>query len=184
VNSGSPASSDAGFAPFAVHPADDSVLTPGVYWPKDRTVRTDDGADIAYTFLGRPPHRAAGPVVALCSGFLCPDTWWYHLAPALASEGYSVLVFHYRGIAQSTLPAVVDRSAFAIPRLAADLGAIVAEEQLDDLVLVGHSMGVQVMLEAYRLLRWRTRRRRIADRPVCLGRTHAVRPARDQLLGV
>jgi hypothetical protein len=46
-------------------------LDPGVIWPKDRRVATDDGAEIAYTFLG--PKR--GRVVALCSGFLCPDTW-------------------------------------------------------------------------------------------------------------
>ena len=130
---------------------------PGVYWHKDRTVRTDDGAQVAYTFLGARPEDARGPVVALCSGFLCPDTWWYHLAPALAAEGHSVLLFHYRGIAQSTLPAAVEQSAFTIPRLAADLGAVVAREGLDDLVLVGHSMGVQVMLEAYRLLPTHTR---------------------------
>ena len=125
---------------------------PGVYWPKDRRVATDDGAEIAYTFLGPSPDETRAPVVALCSGFLCPDTWWYHLAPALADAGYPVLLFHYRGIAQSTLPAVIDDAAFSVPRCAADLAAIVEVEQLDKLVLVGHSMGVQVMLEAYRQL--------------------------------
>jgi 3-oxoadipate enol-lactonase len=127
-------------------------LPPGVYWPKDRSVRSDDGADITYTFLGPDDGR----VVALCSGFLCPDTWWYYLAPALADAGYRVLLFHYRGIATSTLPPRSGPDAFTVDRFAADLRAIVDEEDLTDLAIIGHSMGVQVMLEAYRLLRRRT----------------------------
>jgi 3-oxoadipate enol-lactonase len=127
-------------------------LPPGVYWPKDRSVRSDDGAEITYTFLGPDD----GQVVALCSGFLCPDTWWYYLAPALADAGYRVLLFHYRGIATSTLPPRSGPDAFTVDRFAADLRAIADEEDLTDLAIVGHSMGVQVMLEAYRLLRRRT----------------------------
>ena len=127
-------------------------LPPGVLWPKDRSVQSEDGATIAYTFLGAD-H---GPVVALCSGFLCPDTWWFHLAPALGRAGYRVLLFHYRGIATSTLPADTSPHAFTVERFAADLRAIVEHEDLDDLILIGHSMGVQVMLEAYRMLAART----------------------------
>ena len=129
-----------------------AALSPGVFWPKDRSVQSDDGATITYTFLG--PED--GPVVALCSGFLCPDTWWYYLAPALAGAGYRVLVFHYRGIATSTLPPDSGPDAFTVDRYAADLRAIVNAEGLEDIAIIGHSMGVQVMLEAYRLLRRRT----------------------------
>ena len=128
------------------------TLPPGVLWPKDRSVQSEDGATITYTFLG----AEHGQVVALCSGFLCPDTWWFHLAPALARAGYRVLVFHYRGIATSTLPVDTSPDAFTVERFAQDLRAIVEHEDLDDLILVGHSMGVQVMLEAYRVLRART----------------------------
>jgi 3-oxoadipate enol-lactonase len=128
------------------------TLPPGVLWPKDRSVQSDDGATIAYTFLG----AERGQVVALCSGFLCPDTWWFYLAPALARAGYRVLLFHYRGIATSTLPADTSPHAFTVDRFAADLRAIVEHEDLDDLILIGHSMGVQVMLEAYGMLRSRT----------------------------
>lgn len=115
-------------------------------------MRSDDGATIAYTFLGPDD----GPVVALCSGFLCPDTWWYFLAPALADAGYRVLLFHYRGVATSTLPPRSGPDAFTVDRFAGDLRAVVEEEDLDELAIIGHSMGVQVMLEAYRLLRRRT----------------------------
>ena len=115
-------------------------------------MRSDDGATITYTFLGPDDGR----VVALCSGFLCPDTWWYYLAPALAEAGYRVLLFHYRGIATSTVPPDDGPEAYTLGRCAGDLRSIVDAEGLDDLVLVGHSMGVQVMLEAYRLLPRRT----------------------------
>src|SRR5687768_1849087 len=107
---------------------------PGVYWPKERAVRSDDGARIAYTFLGPDD----GQVVALCSGFLCPDTWWYYLAPDLAEAGYRVLLFHYRGIASSGLPPADGPDAFTVDRFAADLRAIVDEEDLADIIIVGH----------------------------------------------
>lgn len=126
-------------------------LPPGVFWPKDRAVESDDGATITYTFLGPEDGR----VVALCSGFLCPDTWWYHLAPALERSGRRVLLFHYRGIASSSLPQSTAPESFTISRFASDLRAIVEHEDLDDIVVVGHSMGVQVMLETYHLMRSR-----------------------------
>jgi pimeloyl-ACP methyl ester carboxylesterase len=136
-------------------PPEENLLTtavPGVIWPKDRAVESPDGATITYTFLGPP----GGRVVALCSGFLCPDTWWYFLAPALARAGHRVLLFHYRGIATSTLPRSTSAEAFTVDRFAGDLRAIVEHEDLDGIVLVGHSMGVQVMLDAYRQLAERT----------------------------
>jgi pimeloyl-ACP methyl ester carboxylesterase len=49
----------------------------------------------------------------------------------------------------------VGSDTFSLERYDGDLAAIVEHEQLDDIVLVGHSMGVQVMLEAFRLLRGR-----------------------------
>jgi 3-oxoadipate enol-lactonase len=125
-----------------------TARVPGVLWHKDRTVRTSDGADIAYTFLGPDD----GPVVALCAGLLCPDTWWYHLAPHLAEAGYRVLVSHYRGMGTSSTPAEDHPDAYAIELCASDLVAIADVEALDELTLLGHSMGVQVALEAYRQL--------------------------------
>jgi pimeloyl-ACP methyl ester carboxylesterase len=121
---------------------------PGVIWEKDRTVSTADGAEIAYTFLG--PDDA--PVVALCAGLLCPDTWWHYLAPALVESGHRVLIFHYRGMGSSTEPEDDNPRAYAIDRCASDLADIVAAEGLDRLSVVGHSMGVQVAIEACRLL--------------------------------
>jgi 3-oxoadipate enol-lactonase len=134
-----------------VDTADSDV--PGVRWPKDRRVRSVDGAEIAYTFLGPADRR----VVALCAGLLCPDTWWHHLVPALLADGHRVLLFHYRGVGTSGLPERVDGTTMAPDRFAADLVAIADEEDLTDLTLVGHSMGVQVALEAWAQLGGRVR---------------------------
>lgn len=133
-------------APTTTTPRADIV--PGVIWRKDRAVRTADGADIAYTFLGSQD----GPVIALCAGLLCPDTWWHYLVPQLVDEGYRVLLFHYRGMGTSTAPGDDDPRAYAIDRCAGDLVDIVEAEGIDRLILLGHSMGVQVAIEAYRLL--------------------------------
>jgi 3-oxoadipate enol-lactonase len=125
-----------------------SQTPPGVLWPKDRSVRTADGATIRYTFLG--PQDA--PVVAMCAGLLCPDTWWHHLVPALVAADRRVLLFHYRGMGTSTPPDDDHPRAYAIDRCASDLADIVAAEGIGRLTLLGHSMGVQVALEAYRAL--------------------------------
>lgn len=138
----------------------DQALPPGVIWPKDRAVTTDDGARIAYTLLG----PADAPVIALCSGFLCPDTWWAVLAPALADAGYRVLLFHYRGVASSSLPREpgwhgrgLGHRELSIERFAGDLATVADHEGIEELVLIGHSMGSQVALESYRRMPGRVR---------------------------
>lgn len=152
-----PRSGQAHAAAAAPAPLQDllSATDPGIIWPKDRLVLTEDGADVAYTFMGPDD----GPVIALCSGFLCPDTWWAELAPALAASGYRVLLFHYRGVASSSLPREpgwhgrgLGRDVLSIERFADDLRAIVLHEGITELSVAGHSMGSQVALEAYRLM--------------------------------
>lgn len=115
-------------------------------------MRSFDGAAIRYALLG--PHGA--PVVALCAGFLCPDTYWKYLVPALVDD-YRVLVWNYRGIGVSELPRWpgfhalnIDHEDLGIEACARDLHAIFEAEGIEHAVLVGHSMGVQVVLESYR----------------------------------
>lgn len=121
-------------------------MTPGVLWERDHHVETSDGARIAYTVLG----PADGPVVALCAGFLCPDTWWRFLATALADAGYRVVVTGYRGIAGSSQPARAGAHSYTVARFAGDVLDVLDAEGVDTFAAVGHSMGTQVMLEAYR----------------------------------
>lgn len=126
--------------------------TPGVYWPKDRSVVTSDGATVRFTVLGE-----RGPAVALLSGFLCPDTWWYHLAPSLVEAGYRVVLLHYRGIATSSLPTRLDDESISIERFAEDALDVLHAAGIAEVSLVAHSMGGQVMLEVARRIPDRVR---------------------------
>lgn len=124
----------------------------GEIWPKDRWIRSFDGTKIRYTLLG--PMDA--PIVVFCAGFLCPDTYWRYLVPALVDE-YRVLVWNYRGVGVSELPRWPGFHAYAISddelgieANARDLEQILEGEAIERCVLVGHSMGTQVIFEAFR----------------------------------
>lgn len=126
--------------------------TGGQIWEKDRSVHSFDSTEIRYTLIG--PTDA--PVVALCAGFVCPDTYWKYLVGAL-SDDHRVLVWNYRGIGVSGLPRPpgfhardIDEHELSIENNAKDLEAILDAEGIDDATLVGHSMGCQVVFEAYR----------------------------------
>ncbi|MBI4729521.1 MAG: alpha/beta hydrolase [Acidobacteria bacterium] len=130
----------------------------GTLFPKERCLVASDGTHVAYTIRGAGPH-----VVALCAGYCCPDNFWRYLAPALARR-YRVLVWNYRGTGVSGLPRSPGWRAmrlraedFAIERNAADLAGILDREGIREISVLGHSMGVQVCLETYRLLRERVR---------------------------
>jgi pimeloyl-ACP methyl ester carboxylesterase len=130
----------------------------GTLFPKDRCVVSFDGAHIAYGFLG------SGPVtVVLCAGYCCPDNFWKYLAPALAKK-YRVLIWNYRGTGVSGMPREPGYRArnyttedFTLDRYAKDLECILDHEGIDEVVLVGHSMGTQVALETYRMMPQRVR---------------------------
>lgn len=85
--------------------------------------------------------------VLLCDGIGCDGYAWRYLAPHLASQR-PVLHWNYRGHGQSGSPR--DPEAVTIPQLADDLAQVLDHAGLEKAVLVGHSMGVQVILEAYR----------------------------------
>jgi pimeloyl-ACP methyl ester carboxylesterase len=83
----------------------------------------------------------------LCDGLVCDGYIYRYLWEELAELG-PVAHFHYRGHGRSGLP--VDRDQVDVAAHAADLNAV--REHLGDpeVVLVGHSLGTQVCLEAYR----------------------------------
>lgn len=132
------------------------AVGPGIIWPKDRTVITDDRARICYTIV-EPDGTPTGRTVALLAGFLSPDTWWDRLVPTLTAAGHRVLLWHYRGIGGSTLPED-GSAALTVPLMAEDLRAVLDDAGIHQVDLLGHSIGVQVTLEAYRVLRSRVGR--------------------------
>jgi len=137
------------------------IVEGGTLFPKDRCVVSFDGTHIAYTLIGK--GKRSDPVIALCAGYACPDNFWKYLAPALAKK-YRVLVWNYRGAGVSGLPREPGYRArnyhaedFTIDKYAQDLKEICDHEGIGDIVVIGHSMGVQVCLETYRLMPERVR---------------------------
>jgi pimeloyl-ACP methyl ester carboxylesterase len=123
-------------------------------WPKDRFVDASDGARLAYTVEGTGDRT---PVVFM-NGWTCPDAYWKGIGPAVVDAGHPALFFDTRGHGQSRLPRPPTRSARDIPvedvsvnRIATDIIEILDAAGIDRAVLIGHSMGVQGIFEAYRV---------------------------------
>lgn len=118
---------------------------------RDRRVTSFDGTEIAYTVRGR-----RGPWVALVPGLFCPDNFWRYLAPELARD-HRVLIWDLRGLGASGTPREPGYRArgltaedFSVANLAGDLEAVLEDAGARKASLIGHSMGGQVILEAYR----------------------------------
>lgn len=106
------------------------------------TVASADGVEIAYTV-----HRVDDPNLVLVHGWMCDQSYWKAVVPALA-EGFGVVTVDLAGHGAS----VGDRDAWTIRSLGADVAAVVEELDLDRVIVVGHSMGGLVALDAARRL--------------------------------
>jgi pimeloyl-ACP methyl ester carboxylesterase len=89
------------------------------------------------------------PAVVFCDGIGCDGYVWKYLEPELG-RSHRVVHWHYRGHGRT--PAPRDRRRVDISDLADDLASVMdtAIGAGEPAVLAGHSMGVQVCLEAYR----------------------------------
>lgn len=103
-----------------------------------------DGTTLAWAASG-----SVGPTVILANGIVCTDTYWTFLHPYLVERGHRVVFRDYRGHGRSAPPADPDEVTLAAH--ARDLWAVADAAGVERAVLVGHSMGVQTILEAYRL---------------------------------
>ena len=102
-------------------------------------------------------RRQSGPspVTAILSdGIACDGFIWKYLWDDLA-RFLSVAHWNYRGHGRSALP--VEPAAVELVDLAHDLDAVRRTLGDDEVVLFGHSMGCQVVLEAFRLRREKVR---------------------------
>jgi pimeloyl-ACP methyl ester carboxylesterase len=100
----------------------------------------DDGTEIAYDVAGDP----ALPTLLLCDGIGCAGFIWKYLCASWVGA-YRVIHPYYRGHGASSAPR--DLRALTIADLADDFHGILDAEAVDDHVILGHSMGVQVSLE-------------------------------------
>ena len=102
--------------------------------------RMRDGTRIAYERFG----LEEGPVALLLDGISCDGFIWHFLRPWL-SERFQVVHMHHRGHGQSGLPRDLER--MTVGNLAEDVGELLSQLELTDVLVFGHSMGVQVTLE-------------------------------------
>jgi pimeloyl-ACP methyl ester carboxylesterase len=106
-------------------------------------LRSWDGTRLAYT-TSTPPGVASPRRVVLCDGISCDGYIFRAIRPWLEAR-FAVLHVHYRGHGRSGLPREPGRTT--LPDLCRDLEGVMAHVGWDDAVLIGHSMGVQVVLE-------------------------------------
>ncbi|HVA09522.1 MAG TPA: alpha/beta hydrolase [Acidimicrobiales bacterium] len=123
-------------------------------FPKDHDLTVSDGTRIAYTVRGDGP----GMPVVFVNGWSCTDCYWTTIGPAVAAAGHQTIFLDMRGHGESGLPrrpgiAARDLRAenVAPERLAADIVEVLDDAGVERAVLVGHSMGVQVIVETCRV---------------------------------
>jgi len=115
-----------------------------------RRVKSFDGTTIAY-HATRPPFKGA-PAIVLANGLGGPYLAWRDQIDFFLDR-YRIVTWDYRGLYASERPPDDGPEAFAVERHVRDLQAILSAEGIERASLVGWSMGVQVVLEAFRRLR-------------------------------
>jgi len=98
----------------------------------ERAIVADDGVELAVTCWGEP-HST--PIVAL-HGFSLDYSTWSPIVDGLVSSGYYVVAPDLRGHGRSELG-----TGLTLERFARDVVEIVEQLELNDVHLVGHSLG-------------------------------------------
>ncbi len=106
------------------------------------TVRADDGVPIAVEIAG-----AGEPAVVLIHGWSCSRAFWRNQVDLLAKD-HRVVAVDLPGHGSSG----AGRAAWSIAGLGADVRAVVETLGIPRAILIGHSLGGPVALEAARLL--------------------------------
>lgn len=87
------------------------------------------------------------PTIVCCDGIGCDGYVWKYLTEDF-SRDHRVVRWHYRAHGSSHIPN--DRSRMRLKDLCDDLLAVIDAHQAKDVILVGHSLGVQVILEFWK----------------------------------
>lgn len=105
-------------------------------------VLSTDGTRIAYELIG-----AGYPALVFVHGWSCDRTYWNAQLEAL-SRNFTIVTVDLAGHGESEC----GRKAWSIAAFGSDVALVVTLNGLEDVVLVGHSMGGDVILEAARRL--------------------------------
>ena len=113
----------------------------GAYFRQD-FLETPDGARLHFQV-----HGEGSPAIVMCDGVGCDGFAWKYLLPRM-KEHHRVIRWHYRGHGLSGVPA--DRERIGFQYTADDLARVMDAAGVEDAIVFGHSMGVQVALEFHR----------------------------------
>ncbi|MBS2022530.1 MAG: alpha/beta hydrolase [Deltaproteobacteria bacterium] len=106
-----------------------------------------DGTRLFYTITGPTNGKADAPALMLCDGIGCDGYAWKYLVRDFAAD-HKIVRWHYRGHGRSGIPRDLKKVTF--DDLCSDLLAVLKATGTSKCVLVGYSMGVQVVLEFHR----------------------------------
>ncbi|WP_066382084.1 MULTISPECIES: alpha/beta fold hydrolase [unclassified Anabaena] len=95
-----------------------------------------NGIDLFYDIQG------TGEPLLLISGFTCDHSYWSVLMPLLTAH-YQIIRLDNRGIGRSS----ASNSPYTIQELAHDVGALLEHLGIEQVHVVGHSMGGQIAQE-------------------------------------
>ncbi len=101
-----------------------------------------DGTQIYFRSEGE------GLPLVVCNGVLCSSGYWVYFRRFFRNR-CKVVTWDYRGHGDSEVPAHLSR--ISINDFCRDLKAVLDRLGIEKAVLLGHSMGVQVILEFYRM---------------------------------
>lgn len=106
--------------------------------------RTRDGIRLYYSAEG----PVNGPPLIFCYGLVCSKLQWKYQMEHF-KKTHRVLYMDYRGHGKSARPD--DKKSVTIETCARDLLDFMDELQLPNATVLGHSLGVNIILELYRL---------------------------------
>jgi pimeloyl-ACP methyl ester carboxylesterase len=105
----------------------------------------EDGTRIYWCAVG--DTSGARPTLVCCDGIGCDGFAWKYLVRDFA-HNHRIVRWHYRGHGRSGIP--LDRSKVGFDDISGDLRAVLKATGTRQAILLGHSMGVQVVLEHHR----------------------------------
>lgn len=114
--------------------SDDPSVTHGFF-------KSFDGTKLFYSVEGK------GKPLIFCYGLVCSSLHWTYQIDHFRQK-YQAVWFDYRGHHNSEPPA--DLNSLTVENIARDLGLLLDELKISDAVFLGHSMGVNIVLELYR----------------------------------
>lgn len=104
-------------------------------------VKSFDGTKLFYSIEGK------GIPLVFCYGLVCSSLHWTYQIDYF-QENYQAIWFDYRGHQNSETPQ--DMKSLTLQNIARDLGVVLDELNIKEAVFLGHSMGVNTVLEFYR----------------------------------